>query len=194
MENNDATNLNEYLLSSGYYFYVNYHSSANVKPSSNYILFTNSKLYMYDSLRDNKDFNDNTLYNSCKNFKINIEYVNNINTILYYGCTDSNDNIEDIKKPELNDMSSNSLYPIYYNDTRRKINSEYDKYARINIDYMNTIIIPGYKTNKKNKTIEFPLIELNYRKNQKEELNNMKKELDEIKSLLKILVEGKNNS
>tara|TARA_B100000282_G_scaffold238400_1_gene180998 strand:+ start:213 stop:419 length:207 start_codon:yes stop_codon:yes gene_type:complete len=35
---------------------------------------------------------------------------------------------------------------------------------------------------------------LNYRKNQKEELNNMKKELDEIKSLLKILVEGKNNS
>ena len=32
------------------------------------------------------------------------------------------------------------------------------------------------------------------RKNQKEELNNMKKELDEIKSLLKILVEGKNNS
>ena len=35
---------------------------------------------------------------------------------------------------------------------------------------------------------------LKYRKNQKEELNNMKKELDEIKSLLKILVEGKNNS
>ena len=35
---------------------------------------------------------------------------------------------------------------------------------------------------------------LNYRKNQKEELNNMKKELDEIKSLLKILVEGKNKS
>ena len=35
---------------------------------------------------------------------------------------------------------------------------------------------------------------LNYRKNQKEELNNMKKELDEIKSLLKILVEGKDNS
>ena len=35
---------------------------------------------------------------------------------------------------------------------------------------------------------------LNYRKNQKEEFNNMKKELDEIKSLLKILVEGKNNS
>ena len=35
---------------------------------------------------------------------------------------------------------------------------------------------------------------LNYRKNQKEELNNMKKELDEIKSLLKILVEGKNNT
>ena len=35
---------------------------------------------------------------------------------------------------------------------------------------------------------------LNYRKNQKKELNNMKKELDEIKSLLKILVEGKNNS
>ena len=35
---------------------------------------------------------------------------------------------------------------------------------------------------------------LNYRKNQKEELNNMKKELDEIKSLLKVLVEGKNNS
>ena len=35
---------------------------------------------------------------------------------------------------------------------------------------------------------------LNYRKNQKEELDNMKKELDEIKSLLKILVEGKNNS
>ena len=35
---------------------------------------------------------------------------------------------------------------------------------------------------------------LNYRKNQKEALNNMKKELDEIKSLLKILVEGKNNS
>ena len=35
---------------------------------------------------------------------------------------------------------------------------------------------------------------LNYRKNQKQELNNMKKELDEIKSLLKILVEGKNNS
>ena len=35
---------------------------------------------------------------------------------------------------------------------------------------------------------------LNYRKNEKEELNNMKKELDEIKSLLKILVEGKNNS
>jgi len=35
---------------------------------------------------------------------------------------------------------------------------------------------------------------LTYRKNQKEELNNMKKELDEIKSLLKILVEGKNNS
>ena len=35
---------------------------------------------------------------------------------------------------------------------------------------------------------------LNYRKNQKEELNNMKKELDELKSLLKILVEGKNNS
>ncbi|MAL15624.1 MAG: hypothetical protein CL554_19635 [Algoriphagus sp.] len=35
---------------------------------------------------------------------------------------------------------------------------------------------------------------LNYRKNQKEELDNMKKELDEIKSLLKLLVEGKNNS
>ena len=35
---------------------------------------------------------------------------------------------------------------------------------------------------------------LNYRKNQKEELNNMRKELDELKSLLKILVEGKNNS
>ena len=35
---------------------------------------------------------------------------------------------------------------------------------------------------------------LNYRKNQKEELNNMRKELDEIKSLLKLLVEGKNNS
>ena len=35
---------------------------------------------------------------------------------------------------------------------------------------------------------------LNYRKNQKEELNNMKKELYEIKSLLKILVECKNNS
>ena len=35
---------------------------------------------------------------------------------------------------------------------------------------------------------------LNYRKNQKEELDNMKKELDEIKSLLKVLVEGKNNS
>ena len=35
---------------------------------------------------------------------------------------------------------------------------------------------------------------LNYRKNQKEELNNMRKELDELKSLLKVLVEGKNNS
>ena len=35
---------------------------------------------------------------------------------------------------------------------------------------------------------------LNYRKNQKEELDNMKKDLDEIKSLLKVLVEGKNNS
>ena len=35
---------------------------------------------------------------------------------------------------------------------------------------------------------------LNYRKNQKEELDNMKKELDEIKYLLKVLVEGKNNS
>ena len=35
---------------------------------------------------------------------------------------------------------------------------------------------------------------LNYRKNQKEELNNMRKEVDELKSLLKILVEGKNNS
>jgi len=35
---------------------------------------------------------------------------------------------------------------------------------------------------------------LNYRKNQKEELANMKKELDEIKYLLKVLVEGKNNS
>ena len=35
---------------------------------------------------------------------------------------------------------------------------------------------------------------LNYRKNQKEELDNMKKELDEIKSLLKLLVECKNNS
>ena len=35
---------------------------------------------------------------------------------------------------------------------------------------------------------------LNYRKNQKEELDNMKKELDEIKSLLKLLVEGKNKS
>jgi len=35
---------------------------------------------------------------------------------------------------------------------------------------------------------------LKYRKNQKEELNNMRKELDELKSLLKILVEGKNNS
>ena len=64
-------------------------------------------------------------------------------------------------------MSSNSLYPIYYNDTRQKINLEYDKYARINVNYMNTIIIPGYKKNKKTKTKEFPLIELNYRKNQK---------------------------
>ena len=167
MEKNDSTNLNEYLLSSGYYFYVNYHVNANVKPSSNYILFTNSKLYMYDSLRDNKDFNDSSLYNTFKNFKINVEYINNINTIIYYGCTDNNNNIEEIKKPELNDMSSNSLYPIYYNDTRQKINLEYDKYARINVDYMNTIIIPGYKKNKTTKTIEFPLIELNYRKNQK---------------------------
>ena len=35
---------------------------------------------------------------------------------------------------------------------------------------------------------------LNYRKNQKEELDSMKKELNEIKSLLKLLVEGKNKS
>jgi len=35
---------------------------------------------------------------------------------------------------------------------------------------------------------------LKYRKNQKRELENMKKEITEIKSLLKILVEGKNNS
>jgi len=33
---------------------------------------------------------------------------------------------------------------------------------------------------------------LNYRKNQKEELNNMKRELEDIKSLLKILVDDKN--
>ena len=167
MEKNEATNLNGYVLSSGYYFCVNYHFNNSTKPPSNYILFTNSKLYMYDSLRDNKDFNNTKLYKTCKNFKINVEYINNINTIFYYGCTDSNNNIEDIKKPELNDMSSNSLYPIYYNDTRNKVNQEYDKYARINNDYMNTIIIPGYKKNKTNKTIEFPLIELNYKKNQK---------------------------
>ena len=39
---------------------------------------------MYDSLRDNKDFNNTELYKTCKNFKINIEYINNINTIFYY--------------------------------------------------------------------------------------------------------------
>ena len=32
------------------------------------------------------------------------------------------------------------------------------------------------------------------RKNQKEEIQNMKKDIDEIKSLLKILIEGNNNS
>ena len=32
------------------------------------------------------------------------------------------------------------------------------------------------------------------RKNQKEEIQNMKKDIDEIKSLLKILVEGNNNT
>ena len=69
-------------------------------------------------------------------------------------------------------MSSNSLYPVYYNDIRNKINSDetnpdYDKYARINNNYMNTIIIPGYKKNKTDETIEFPLIELNYKKTQK---------------------------
>ncbi len=35
---------------------------------------------------------------------------------------------------------------------------------------------------------------LKYRKNQKRELEDMKKEITEIKSLLRILVEGKNNS
>tara|TARA_A100001011_G_scaffold400269_1_gene513698 strand:+ start:26462 stop:26668 length:207 start_codon:yes stop_codon:yes gene_type:complete len=35
---------------------------------------------------------------------------------------------------------------------------------------------------------------LKIRKNQKEEIKNMKKEIDEIKSLLKILVEGNNNT
>tara|TARA_B100001287_G_C22602678_1_gene491205 strand:+ start:520 stop:726 length:207 start_codon:yes stop_codon:yes gene_type:complete len=33
---------------------------------------------------------------------------------------------------------------------------------------------------------------LDFRKKQKEELQNMKKDIDEIKSLLKILVEGNN--
>ena len=73
MEKNNATNLNGYVLSSGYYFYVNYHFNNSIKPPSNYILFTNSKLYMYDSIRENKDFNDKTLYNTCKNFKINVD-------------------------------------------------------------------------------------------------------------------------
>lgn len=35
---------------------------------------------------------------------------------------------------------------------------------------------------------------LKIRKNQKEEIKNMKKDIDEIKSLLKILVEGNNNT
>ena len=35
---------------------------------------------------------------------------------------------------------------------------------------------------------------LKYRKNQKRELEDKKKEITEIKSLLRILVEGKNNS
>merc|ERR1712070_422663 len=107
MKNYNYNNSNGYLLSSGYYFYINYHLNNNNKQPPNYILFTNSKLYPYSYINYESNTKRYKTFpietdNSCRNFKINIEYI---------------------KKASLD--NNNSLYPLYY------ISKTNDKYASI---------------------------------------------------------------